>query len=118
MIGDMRLLLVLLGCAIAAALPAAEDGLPRTAVFDQVREAAALGRRLFADPALSASGRLSCAGCHDPARAFGPPNARAVQLGGASRQEPGLRAVPSLRYLQAVPQFAEHYYDSGDESDP
>ena len=29
----------------------------------------------------------------------------------------GLRAVPSLRYLQATPQFTEHYYDSDDEGD-
>ena len=29
----------------------------------------------------------------------------------------GLRAVPSLRYLQATPQFTEHFYDSDDEGD-
>jgi cytochrome c peroxidase len=29
----------------------------------------------------------------------------------------GLRAVPSLRYLQATPQFTEHYYDSDDNGD-
>jgi len=29
-----------------------------------------LGARLFADPRLSATGRYSCASCHDPARAF------------------------------------------------
>ncbi len=33
-------------------------------------EAVDLGRRLFADRRLSASGRLSCTGCHDPRRAF------------------------------------------------
>jgi len=33
-------------------------------------EAIELGRRLFFDPALSASGRLACASCHQPARAF------------------------------------------------
>ncbi len=29
----------------------------------------------------------------------------------------GVRAVPSLTYLQAVPQFTEHFYDSEDEAD-
>lgn len=33
-------------------------------------EAVALGRRLFFDPALSASGRTTCASCHRPGRAF------------------------------------------------
>jgi cytochrome c peroxidase len=33
-------------------------------------DAIALGQRLFADPALSASGTVSCASCHDPARGF------------------------------------------------
>ena len=27
----------------------------------------------------------------------------------------GLRAVPSLRYMQATPQFTEHYYESDEE---
>jgi cytochrome c peroxidase len=59
---------------------------------------AALGKRLFFDRSLSASGRLSCASCHSPADAYGPPNGRAVQLGGEDEQRAGLRAVPSLRY--------------------
>jgi cytochrome c peroxidase len=71
---------------------------------------AALGRKLFFDPSLSASGRLSCASCHDPKFAYGPPNALAVQPG-------GIRAVPSLRYLQAIPQFTEHYFGSDDDGD-
>ena len=71
---------------------------------------------MFADPSLSASGRLACASCHSPERAFGPPNALAVQLGGDMRQ-PGLRAVPSLRYLQATPPFTEHFFESEDEAD-
>ncbi|MDE1949893.1 MAG: cytochrome-c peroxidase, partial [Burkholderiales bacterium] len=71
-----------------------------------------LGRALFSDPALSASGRLSCASCHDPARAYGPPDGRAVQAGGADLRQPGLRAVPSLRYAQDTPPFSEHYQDS------
>src|SRR5262252_8827881 len=33
-----------------------------------------LGRALFFDRSLSASGQMSCATCHDPAFAYGPPN--------------------------------------------
>ncbi len=78
----------------------------------------ALGRSLFFAPELSASGSLSCASCHDPARAFTPNNDLSVQLGGADGRTAGLRAVPSLRYLQNLPPFNEHYQDSdGDGSD-
>src|ERR1700730_13180625 len=60
---------------------------------------------------------MACATCHDPRYAFGPPNARDVQLGGSTLREPGLRAVPSLKYLQVLPQFTEHYFESDDEGD-
>lgn len=39
---------------------------------------AALGRRLFFDPILSASRTLSCAGCHDPSLGWGDGKARAT----------------------------------------
>ncbi len=74
----------------------------------------ALGRRLFFESALSASGKMSCATCHDPAHAFGPADARAVELGGADLRQSGVRAVPSLKYLQVIPQFSEHFFDSDD----
>ena len=74
-------------------------------------------RRMFLDPSLSASGQMACATCHNPDHAFGPPNALAVQLGGGDMRQPGLRAVPSLRYLQAVPPFTEHFFESEDEAD-
>ncbi len=60
---------------------------------------AALGKKIFFDPSLSASGRMSCATCHDPAHAYGPPNGLAVQLGGPALDRQGARAVPSLRYV-------------------
>jgi cytochrome c peroxidase len=44
--------------------------------------AAQVGREMFFDQRLSASGRMSCATCHDPDHAYGPPNDLAVQLGG------------------------------------
>src|SRR6185436_11872884 len=91
--------------------PAAVPAHPSAAAMES------LGRKLFFDRTLSASHRMSCATCHDPAHAYGPPNARAVQLGGKDLREPGLRAVPSLRYLQNVPLFTEHHFDEDvDES--
>ncbi len=76
----------------------------------------AIGRVLFFDPVLSASGSLACASCHDPAHAFASPNARAVQRGGADRGQPGVRSVPSLMYEQNMPPFTEHFFDT-DEND-
>jgi cytochrome c peroxidase len=58
-----------------------------------------LGRQIFFDPALSASGRLACSSCHSPAQAYGPPDGAAVRLGGAALDRQGSRAVPSLRYV-------------------
>jgi cytochrome c peroxidase len=78
---------------------------------------AALGRQLFSDPGLSASGKIACANCHDPQRDFGPADTRAVQRGGADGRRFGVRAVPSLKYTQNVPPFTEHYIDDeGDDS--
>ena len=107
---------LLLALVAVAAQPAAQ-GLSRAEAYRRAEALAALGRALFADPTLSASGRMACATCHDPKRAFGPPNALAVQLGGQGLRQAGFRAVPSLKYLQAVPQFTEHYYESDDEGD-
>jgi cytochrome c peroxidase len=82
-----------------------------------VAEMTELGRGLFFDPRLSASGAMACATCHDPAFAYGPANDRATQLGGPDLKSVGLRAAPALRYLQAVPPFAEHHFDEAvDES--
>lgn len=67
---------------------------------------AALGRRIFFDPSLSSSGRLSCASCHSPAHAFGPPNADPAMFGGPDLTRQGVRAVPSLAYLERQPNFS------------
>jgi cytochrome c peroxidase len=60
---------------------------------------ARLGREVFYDKSLSASGAQSCASCHSPTRGFGPPNNDAVQMGGAHMQMSGDRPPPSLDYL-------------------
>jgi cytochrome c peroxidase len=67
--------------------------------------AAELGRLAFRDPRLSASGTMSCASCHSPLHAFGPPNALAVQSGGAKSDQAGTRSVPGLLYLRFTPAF-------------
>ncbi|RQP23470.1 cytochrome-c peroxidase [Piscinibacter terrae] len=78
-------------------------------------ELAEIGREMFFDAQLSASGRVSCTSCHDPAHGHAPANALPVQPGGSTVQ--GFRAAPSLRYLHALPPFTEHYYDNdGDAS--
>lgn len=66
---------------------------------------AALGARLFADPSLSASGQQSCASCHDAAHAHGPPNVLPTQPGGATMDQQGARAAPSIDYASFAGPF-------------
>ena len=109
------LAIILLDFASASAVAGQE--MSRAEVRRQALALADLGRALFFDPSLSESGKLACSSCHDPAHGFGPANDRTVQLGGGDMQRSGARAVPSLKYLQAVPSFTEHFFDSEDEAD-
>jgi cytochrome c peroxidase len=84
------------GTAAGGAAPPAER-----ALSDQ----AALGEKIFADASLSASGRQSCASCHDPAFGHSPANALAVQLGGSDGDLQGRRKSPGIRYLATNPAF-------------
>lgn len=104
------------GITVAAA-QTADLALTRRQAYARATQLETLGRGLFFDPSLSASGQMPCATCHDPAHALGPSNALPVQFGGKDMRKPGLRAVPSLEYLQVVPPFTEHYYESDDEGD-
>jgi cytochrome c peroxidase len=93
-------------CCAAAATPAI-----RTAAAATLSPQAQLGRQIFFDPTLSASGKLSCASCHDPTNAYAAPkDSGVVMRGGANMDRPGLRAVPSLRYLSDTPRFSRHTY--------
>lgn len=67
---------------------------------------ALLGKQIFFDTSLSASGKLSCASCHSPPHAYGPPNALPVQFGGPSMTLQGDRPPPSLMYLYRQPNFS------------
>jgi cytochrome c peroxidase len=95
---------------------------------------AQLGRALFFDTALSASGKQSCASCHDPANGYNPPPGRPkagftplggsepmasvgaqqspppgggpVMLGGPQLTSPGYRLPPSLAYLYRQQNFS------------
>ena len=80
--------------ADAPALPWGPTPSP-AAAYARAAAIAELGRKLFFDPALSASGKMACATCHDPAHGFSAPNALAVQMGGAGpAAAAGVRAVP------------------------
>ena len=67
---------------------------------------AELGKQLFFDTSLSSSGREACASCHDPRHAYGPPGAEPAAFGGPTLALQGVRAVPSLMYLEAQPNFS------------
>jgi len=61
---------------------------------------AALGEKLFHDPSLSESGRMSCATCHPAATAFTTSDPDlVVPAGGVGSDVPGFRNSPTLRYL-------------------
>jgi cytochrome c peroxidase len=116
-------MLLAIGLLAAAALTAAplarqrDRPLTRAEATRRARLLEDIGRQMFVDPTLSGSGTLSCASCHSPRHAFGPPNARATQLGGQQLDRVGLRAVPSLRYLQTRPPFSEHFFESEEDGD-
>ena len=104
-----RVVLLLLALLAALALPAwPQAPLPYAQRLD-VPALTALGRAIFFDAELSPSGAVSCASCHDPQHAYGPSDADALKL--------GIRAAPSLRYLNTLPAFTEHHFDNdGDDS--
>ena len=66
---------------------------------DPLSPEAALGKLIYFDASLSASGGQSCASCHQPAFGHAQPNDLPAQPGGSHLQEQGQRTSPSLRYL-------------------
>lgn len=104
--------IVLAGGLLAGTLPglsrAGSDPAPQPTLAAPLSAVAALGKQMFFDPHLSASGQMSCAFCHDPANHYGPPArvSAAVISGGPDMNRPGLRAVPTLTYKFATPPFS------------
>ena len=99
------------GAPPAACLPTPDGGNPCPVALHRPAAAplsamAQVGRSLFHDPALSGSGRQSCASCHDPAHHYAPAGPAAVALGGTDLTRDGLRAVPTLTYLETRPNFS------------
>ena len=90
------------------ALPWGSDP-PAGPAMARVAAITSVGRQMFFDKTLSASGSMSCATCHDPAHGFGPPGAEPIIMGGARLDKPGTRAVPGLTYSAATPFFSEHF---------
>lgn len=66
---------------------------------------ASLGKLIFNDVALSASGQQSCATCHSPGSAFSAPNANPVPTGGINMNLLGLRNAPAVAYATFTPAF-------------
>jgi cytochrome c peroxidase len=106
-------------CALVATLALAACGGGGTSADDTPTTGAAtssalsatarLGAKIFQDPSLSASGRRSCASCHDPANAHGASNNLAAQLGGPLLDQQGSRQSMSIRYLATNTAF---HFDS------
>lgn len=68
---------------------------------------AQLGRALYVDASLSASGKMSCASCHDPANGYNPPpGSGPVMFGGPRLDTAGMRPPPSLAYLYRQQPFS------------
>ncbi|WP_280808702.1 cytochrome-c peroxidase [Variovorax boronicumulans] len=99
-------LLALAGCqgkGTATAANTAVGTAPRTPPLSL---AAQVGQQAFFDKNLSGGRNMSCASCHDPQYAYGPPNSISVQLG-SDVTKIGARAVPSLRYKESTPAFSD-----------
>lgn len=102
------LVLFLAPALLRAAEPAAPPRKPLFVPHEIPQSLAAqVGKKMFFDKRLSASGKMACATCHDPNHAYGPPNDLAVQPGGPKLADSGTRAVPSLRYQEFTPPYAD-----------
>ncbi|MEJ7137397.1 cytochrome-c peroxidase [Amphibiibacter pelophylacis] len=80
---------------------------PRPEKPAAMSEAARLGALIFVDRSLSASGRQSCASCHEASLGFSSPFDDATAPGGSDMMASGTRVPQPLRYaaLNPEPQF-------------
>jgi len=105
---------ILAGVAVLCLVTHAADAQSINPVSSLSLQAQA-GQKLFFDPNLSASKKMSCATCHDPTNHYAQSvtNTAAVQLGGPNLTSPGTRAVPTLTYKQ----YTEPYSDDAANPD-
>lgn len=80
------------GEAVAIEAPLGLPPVPIPADNPPTRETIALGKKLFFSPLLSADGAISCATCHDPAKAFTDGKSVSVGIGGKT----GKRNAPTV----------------------
>lgn len=90
---------------LAACLLAACGGGSGSQIDGELSAQAQLGKLLFEDTELSASGQQSCATCHVASRAFTADDGLPVPLGGPNMDLQGFRNAPSLSYLSFTPAF-------------
>lgn len=102
----LPLLATLIALFVAVALAGCGGGSSSASAAEPpLSDAAALGKKIFQDVSLSASGAMACSTCHDPDHAHAQSVAGPFVPGGAGLGVPGFRAVPSLRYLSFNPTF-------------
>ncbi len=116
-----RLLAAAAGAVAAAALSGCSGGSttdspgsalnPESLKPAELSAKAKLGKELFSDTALSASGQQACATCHVPDHAYAADDGAAVPLGGPDMDLPGFRNAPSLMYASYSPRF--HFDEEG-----
>ncbi|MFO1394923.1 MAG: cytochrome c peroxidase [Steroidobacteraceae bacterium] len=95
------LLLLLAGCGGGSSSTDPTTPPAQPALSDTAR----LGELIFKDESLSASGRMACQTCHDPAHAHAGPPPDPVSPGGPELADRGLRNSPSIRYASLTPAF-------------
>ena len=99
----LSLMLALAGCGGGGGGDAESAG-PAASTLS---ETAQLGKLIFHDASLSASGRMSCATCHAAETGHASPFSTPVAYGGANLDQPGTRNSPSLRYLRFNTAFVQ-----------
>jgi len=90
------IMLRLISTGFLLILPAVVQGADNTLIH--------LGRVIFMDTELSEPAGVSCASCHDPARAFSGDNGSGIGVArGAPEGSLGFRKSPTLKYLATTP---------------
>lgn len=92
--------------ALFTACGGGSEASPTTAT--QAVSKAAVGEKIFFDTSLSEPAGMSCATCHDPARAFTDSHALAISMGVSEGVIPGLfggRNTPTIAYHVLTPVF-------------